>query len=62
MCIDFRDKTVVVKQGEMVVVPKGVEHKPRAEKECKVLLIEPAGTVNTGNEQNEYTVDKLEWI
>jgi mannose-6-phosphate isomerase-like protein (cupin superfamily) len=62
MKINFRDKSIKVKEGEMIVVPKGVEHKPVAEKECNVLLIEPEGTLNTGEEENEYTVDNLEWI
>ena len=46
--IDFRDGHVLVTQGEMVVVPKGVEHKPFAEQEVKLLLIEPRGVLNTG--------------
>ena len=44
----FRDGMVSLHEGEMYVVPKGVEHKPVAEAECHILLIEPAGTVNTG--------------
>jgi mannose-6-phosphate isomerase-like protein (cupin superfamily) len=48
--IDFRDGHVLVSQGEMVVVPKGVEHKPSAEGEVKLLLIEPRGVLNTGEE------------
>jgi mannose-6-phosphate isomerase-like protein (cupin superfamily) len=49
MQIDFRDRSVVLKAGEMFVVSKGVEHKPYAKEECKVMLIESAGTVNTGD-------------
>jgi mannose-6-phosphate isomerase-like protein (cupin superfamily) len=49
LVIHFRDGDVTLNAGEMVVVPKGVEHKPCAASECQVLLIEPAGTVNTGN-------------
>jgi mannose-6-phosphate isomerase-like protein (cupin superfamily) len=45
----FRDGKVSLNEGEMFVVPKGVEHKPVAEQECHILLIEPAGLVNTGN-------------
>jgi mannose-6-phosphate isomerase-like protein (cupin superfamily) len=45
----FRDGKVSLNEGEMFVVPKGVEHKPVAENECHILLVEPAGTVNTGN-------------
>lgn len=48
--IDFRGSHVLVSQGEMVVVPKGVEHKPSAEAEVKLLLIEPRGVLNTGEE------------
>jgi mannose-6-phosphate isomerase-like protein (cupin superfamily) len=58
MRIDFRDKKVEIKTGEMIVVPKGIEHKPFAEKECKIMLIEPAGTVNTGGEKTA----EDEWI
>jgi mannose-6-phosphate isomerase-like protein (cupin superfamily) len=46
----------------MVVIPKGVEHKPYAKEECKVLLIEPAGTLNTGDAGGELTKTDLEWI
>ena len=48
MSIQFRDGKVDLRAGELFVVPKGVEHKPFAEKECHVLLVEPAGTINTG--------------
>ena len=53
--IDFRDGTVRVAAGEMFVVPKGVEHKPYAEKEVKLLLIEPRGVLNTGHEGGKRT-------
>jgi mannose-6-phosphate isomerase-like protein (cupin superfamily) len=49
LAIDFRDGGVVLRPGEMFVVPKGKEHKPFAAKECRIMLIEPAGTVNTGD-------------
>src|SRR3989338_1530060 len=49
MRIDFRDGNIALRAGELTVVPKGVEHKPFAEKECKILLVEPVGTVNTGD-------------
>ena len=49
MRIDFRDGQVSLRAGQMFVVPRGVEHKPAAEEECAVLLVEPAGTVNTGD-------------
>jgi len=60
--IDLRDKSLHLKKGEMVVIPKGVEHKPYASKECKILLIEPQGTLNTGDAGGELTVTELEWI
>src|SRR6266550_941778 len=46
LTIDFRDGAVTLRPGEMYVVPKGKEHKPRASKECRIMLIEPVGTVN----------------
>jgi mannose-6-phosphate isomerase-like protein (cupin superfamily) len=58
----FRDGKVSLEEGEMFVVPKGVEHIPVAENECQILLIEPAGTVNTGNVVNEKTVTNNIWI
>lgn len=60
--IDFRDGRVFVSQGEMFVVPKGVEHKPFAEHEVKILLIEPRGVVNTGSEGGERTKLADAWI
>ena len=60
--IQFRDGKVLLKEGEMFVVPKGVEHKPVAESECHILLIEPAGTVNTGEVVSERTAPNDVWI
>lgn len=60
--IQFRDGSVVLREGEMLVVPKGVEHKPVAEQECHILLIEPAGTLNTGDVVNERTAANDVWI
>lgn len=62
MQIDLRDKTLQLKKGEMVVIPKGVEHKPLWRQECQILLIEPSGTLNTGNAGGALTDTKLEWI
>ena len=62
MSIEFREGKVDVKAGEMFVVPKGLEHKPCAEKECKVMLVEPAGTVNTGNAGGDLTAEDDVWI
>ena len=58
----FRDGKVSLEEGEMFVVPKGVEHKPVAENECQLLLVEPAGTVNTGSVVNERTASNNIWI
>ena len=62
MRIDFRDGQVTINQGELYVVPMGIEHKPYAENLCKVLLIEPAGTVNTGESGGELTAPGDVWI
>ena len=62
LAIDFRDGRVVLKAGEMFVVPKGKEHKPFAAKECRIMLIEPAGTVNTGDAGGERTAPDDVWI
>ena len=60
--IDFRDGHVDLAKGEMYVVPKGVEHKPFAEKEVKMLLIELCGVLNTGQEGGERTAKNDVWI
>jgi len=58
----FRDKDVVVREGEFLVVPRGVEHLPVADDEVHVVLLEPKSTLNTGNLRNERTVETLERI
>lgn len=62
LVIYFRDGEVTVRAGEMYVVKKGVEHKPHAPKEIKLLLIEPRGVLNTGDETNERTAVNDVWI
>jgi mannose-6-phosphate isomerase-like protein (cupin superfamily) len=62
MSIAFRDGSVALKSGEMFVVPKGAEHRPFAEKECKATLVEPAGTINTGGAGGEMTADHNAWL
>jgi mannose-6-phosphate isomerase-like protein (cupin superfamily) len=57
--IEFRDKIVTLTKGEFLIVPKGIEHKPVAEEEVSVLLFEPAGTINTGNNPGELTKTEL---
>lgn len=60
--LHFRAGHVALKEGEMYVVPKGVEHKPVANEECHILLVEPAGTVNTGGVVSEKTAPNDVWI
>lgn len=61
--INFPDGKVVVGEGEMFVVPKGTQHKPYAEKETKVMLIEPKGVLNTGDgDASEITAENDQWI
>ncbi|WP_416384420.1 cupin domain-containing protein [Roseibium aggregatum] len=60
--IDFRDRAVVLGEGEMYVVPKGVEHKPYAESEAELLLIEPKGILNTGHAGGDRTQENDLWI
>jgi mannose-6-phosphate isomerase-like protein (cupin superfamily) len=58
----FRDRETVIREGEFVVVPRGVEHLPIADEEVHIVLIEPKSTLNTGNVTNERTVPQLERI
>ena len=60
--MEFRDRHVWLEEGEFLVVPRGVEHRPVADEEAYVLLFEPASTLNTGNVQNERTVAQLDRI
>jgi mannose-6-phosphate isomerase-like protein (cupin superfamily) len=62
MGIEFRNKIIELSEGEMFVVPKGVEHKPFAKEECKVMLVEPKGVVNTGDASGELTSQNDIWI
>lgn len=55
-------REVWLEEGEFIIVPRGVEHRPVADEEAEVLLFEPATTLNTGNVENELTVPELEWI
>lgn len=59
--IDFRDGPTTLKAGEMMVIPKGVEHKPYAEAECQIMLVEPVGVLNTGDAGGELTAAEA-WI
>jgi mannose-6-phosphate isomerase-like protein (cupin superfamily) len=60
--IEFRDVRVSIGAGEMYVVPKGVEHKPVAEQECRLMLVEPRGTVNTGDIHSVLTAQNDVWV
>lgn len=62
MAIRFRDRSVRLSQGELCVVPRGVEHKPFADEECHIMLVEPAGTVNTGDAGGALTAADDLWI
>lgn len=62
MTIHFRDGDVIVSAGEMFVVPSGVEHKTAAGRVCKALLVEKAGTVNTGDATSDQTAPADAWI
>ena len=60
--MEFRDRHEWIEQGEFLIVPRGVEHRPVADEEVEVLLFEPASTLNTGNVRNELTRETLERI
>jgi mannose-6-phosphate isomerase-like protein (cupin superfamily) len=60
--IEFRDGKVSLQAGEMYVIPRGVEHKPTAESECKIMLVEPKGIVNTGDAGGELTAHANVWV
>jgi mannose-6-phosphate isomerase-like protein (cupin superfamily) len=62
MTLHFRDGQVSVGKGEMIVVPKGVEHKTSARRECQAILVEAAGTVNTGSAGGDLTAPGDTWI
>ena len=62
MILKFRDSEVKLSKGEMYVVPKGVDHKPCAEKECKILVVEPRGVINTGEVVGDLTINEDMWI
>jgi mannose-6-phosphate isomerase-like protein (cupin superfamily) len=62
MLMNFRDKIIELNAGEMIVIPKGVEHKPTSEKGYEALLIEPESVPNTGDVESEMAIKKVEWI
>jgi len=62
VAIEMKDETVQLSEGEMYVVKKGVEHRPYADEECKILIVEPRGVVNTGEAEGDLTAPGDVWI
>ena len=60
--IEVREGIVTLNSGEMFVIPKGVEHKPVANSECKIMIVEPKGVVNTGDSGSELTAENDVWV
>lgn len=60
--IAFNDEIITLNEGELYVVPKGVKHKPYADKECHIMLIEPKGVINTGEVQSHLTANNDIWV
>ena len=62
LLIEFRDEKIKLNKGELYIVPKGVEHKPYAENECHIMLIEPKGIINTGDKSTKLTSKNDIWV
>ena len=62
LIIEFKNEKVKLSKGELYIVPKGVEHKPYAKDECHIMLIEPKGIINTGNQSSELTSKNDDWV
>ncbi len=62
LTINLPDGFVNLREGEIFIVPRGIEHKPHAVEECEIIMIEPEGTLNTGDKTGERTIDEIEWI
>src|SRR5512136_910792 len=62
LTMNFRDRKVEVAAGEMIVIPKGVEHKASSKDGYKAILVEPEGVRNTGNVRSDITIEKIEWV
>ena len=60
--IEFENETIEINEGEMIVIPKGKQHRPFAKQEAKIMLIEPRSVVNTGNIESEITAPSDQWI
>ncbi len=62
LILEFRDKTVTINEGEFYIVPKGVEHRPKAVEETHIMMFEPKSTINTGSERTDLTKENLDFI
>ncbi len=62
MTLELRDQSVLLRAGEMYIVPKGIEHRPIALRECSIMLVEPRGVVNTGDAGGVYTAPNDRWV
>ena len=62
LLMQFRDREEWIEEGELIIVPRGVEHRPVAPEEVEIMLVEPVGTLNTGNVRSERTVDVIDAI
>ena len=60
--MQLREGSLTLGEGEMCVIPRGVEHRPVAENECAILMVEPAGTLNTGDAGGDHTIEELDWL
>jgi len=60
--MELRDRNLWIEEGDFLIVPRGIEHRPVAEEECWVMLFEPASTLNTGNVENERTLHELQRV
>ncbi len=60
--IELEDQTITLNEGELYVVPKGVQHRPYAKEECHLMLVEPFSTVNTGHEESDLRIEEIGWI
>ena len=62
LTIHLRNGELQLAPGELCVIPRGVDHKPAADQECQILMVEPAGTLNTGDAGGERTIEQIDWI
>jgi mannose-6-phosphate isomerase-like protein (cupin superfamily) len=62
MRMDLEDRSIDINEGEFIIIPKGIMHRPYSEEETHLLLFEPSTTINTGNVRNEMTLDELEMV